>query len=233
MGPLGEDWEPQQHEAGSIGPQGCDSPQQGHRPAKRSVVGTQHAEFCHWGRDCGVAWGGKGTRNLIKCLLCTQKHTGAHSRRLLFWSGWQPSSFLQKQHQAFPGWEWLPVPHVNPCGYSNAMLTVTGLEKGLRFSSESQFQDACRAIRKEKALLPLEMLADDFHIIQERDKANPEESCAKRARYSNTFLWVLDPAVPEARTTPGFFTMGVDKFPFWSEVVSEYSFCTCKQDSPD
>ena len=65
------------------------------------------------------------------------------------------------------------------------MLTVTGLEKGLRFSSESQFQDACRAIRKEKALLPLEMLADDFHIIQERDKANPEESCAKRARYSN------------------------------------------------
>ena len=89
MGPLGEDWEPQQCEAGSIGPQGCDSPQQGHRPARKE---------CGQCSACWVLslrkglWAGKGTRNLIKCLLCTQKHTRTHSRRLLFWSGRQPSS---------------------------------------------------------------------------------------------------------------------------------------------
>lgn len=45
--PLARTENHKQCEAGSIGPQGCDSPQQGHRPARNECGGAHHAEFHH------------------------------------------------------------------------------------------------------------------------------------------------------------------------------------------
>lgn len=154
----------------------------------------------------------------------------ARSRRLLLCLANSPSPSSRNKASSF---SWVNN-HPPPCQsmvIPTPWLLLTVWRQGLRFSSESQ-SCFCWAIRKRESLSfhwnagwqdSLEWPVSDFHRSGgKRIKPTPEESCTKRARYSNTFVWVLGPVVPEVRTTPDFHHE--DKYLFGLKCLSEYSF---------